>query len=124
MKYEPIDIKRPDCEYLAKFEGLFKFLSKNKVPLAKQNQLISEVVGQCFPISFPGKLESPSESSQYLRSRGHLRIEGYPLLQMIWFDALTAMQIESLSLIGIMMPISNGKYETNYYHNGIKNMRK
>ncbi len=81
MKYEPIDIKCPDCEQLAKFEEPFEFLSKNGIrpdDTKPTHQWGGWIVLERFPSQINWK--APSGSSQYLRRGGDTYKGGYPLL--------------------------------------------
>ncbi|KAF7786189.1 hypothetical protein PRUB_a0670 [Pseudoalteromonas rubra] len=81
MKYEPIDIKCPDCGELAKFEEPFEFLSKKVAPpdaTKPTHQWGGWTVLERFPSQVSWKV--PSGSSQYLRGGGDASKGGYPLL--------------------------------------------
>lgn len=81
MKYEPIDIKCPDCGGLAKFEEPFEFLSKNEV-CPEETRLTHQWGGWNVLERFPSQVnwKAPSGSSQYLRGGGDTGNGGYPLL--------------------------------------------
>ncbi len=81
MKYEPIDIKCPDCGGFAKFEEPFEFLSKNE-PRPDENRPMHQWGGWTVLERFPSQItwQAPSGSSQYLRSGGNEENGGYPLL--------------------------------------------
>ena len=81
MKYEPIDIKCPDCGGLAKFEEPFEFHSKREASLDESRTL--HRWGVWFVLErFPSlvKWKAPSGSNQYLRNGGDNGKDGYPLL--------------------------------------------
>jgi len=81
MKYEPIDIKCPDCGGLAKFEEPFEFLSKKDVrpdEAKPTHKWGGWMVLERFPSQISWK--APSGSSQYLRGGGDTGKGGYPLL--------------------------------------------
>lgn len=80
MKYEPIDIKCPECGCLAKFEEPFEFLSKNE--MSTQEARPTHQWGGWIVIErFPSQVTwtAPSGSSQYLRGGGDTGKGGYPL---------------------------------------------
>lgn len=81
MKYEPIDIKCPDCGELAKFEEPFEFLSKSGVR-PDETKLTHQWGGWTVLERFPSQInwKAPSGSSQYLRGGGDSGKGGYPLL--------------------------------------------
>lgn len=81
MKYEPIDIKCPDCGALARFEEPFEFLSKNNV-CPDETKPAHQWGGWAVLERFPSQISwnAPSTSSQYLRGGGDTRKGGYPLL--------------------------------------------
>lgn len=80
MRYEPIDIRCPDCGELAKFEEPFEFFSKNAVrpdETRPMHQWGGWIVLERFPSQV--KWKAPSGSSQYLRGGGDRGNGGYPL---------------------------------------------
>lgn len=81
MKYEPIDIKCPNCGNLAKFEEPFEFWSKIEAN-ADDNRPTHRWGGWTVVERFPSQVswKPPSSSCQYLRGGGNTGKGGYPLL--------------------------------------------
>jgi len=81
MKYNPIDIKCPNCRGLAKFEEPFEFLTKNdKRP--EDGRPMHQWGGWTVLERFPSQVSwhPPSTSQQYLRTGVDNIQGGYPVL--------------------------------------------